>query len=200
MWRTAVRMMQLAAWLGFFAPRPPRPNTIDLATRLAALPTQDVPLELPCTVRWNSHAVPFIEAENDHDLAVAIGVVHAHLRLGQMEMLRRVSTGRLSEMVGAVALPIDHTIRIIDFGRAVPEMLDRLPATTRAWLDAYVQGVNHVLHHAPLPHEFALFGLARQSWQAADVLTLGRLFSFDNSWLVWRALLRRHGTPEWPAL
>ena len=199
-WQTAAHVLKLAAWLRLLAPQPAKPDTIDLATRLAALPAQDVPLDHPCTVRWNEHAVPFIEAESNHDLAVALGLVHAHLRLGQMEMLRRVSTGRISEMIGAVALSIDHTVRIIDFSRAVPEMLHRLPAETRGWLDAYVLGVNHVLHHAPLPHEFALFDLKRESWRVADVLTLGRLFSFDNSWLVWRGLLRSHGTPGWKAL
>src|SRR5262245_16765622 len=114
-WRTAAQILRLAAWLRLLAPRPPGPGSIDLAARLEALPTHDVPLDRPCAVRWNDHAVPFIEAETNHDLAVAMGIVHAHLRLGQMEVLRRVSTGRLSEMVGAAALPIDHTIRIIDF-------------------------------------------------------------------------------------
>jgi penicillin amidase len=187
-------------WLRLLAPRPPEPGTIDLATRLAALTAREAPLEHPCAVRWNEHAVPFIEAECDRDLAVALGVIHAHLRLGQMEMLRRVSRGRISEMIGAAALSIDHTIRIIDFGRAVPEMLRRMPSETRAWLAAYVSGINHVLHHAPLPHEFDLFGLTRESWCIDDVLTLGRLLSFDNSWLVWRGLLQSHGAPGWKAL
>ena len=32
----------------------------------------------------------------------------AHLRHGQRETLRRVANKRLTEMVGAIALPIDH--------------------------------------------------------------------------------------------
>jgi penicillin amidase len=198
--RTVAHMARLSAWLRFLAPRPPRPGTIDLATRLAALPLHDAPLERPCTIRWNDHAVPFIEAENDHDLAVALGMVHAHLRLGQMEVLRRVAYGRLSEMVGAAAVPIDHTIRIIDLARVVPDIVRGLPEETRAWIDAYASGINHVLHRAPLPHEFALFNLAREPWQADTILTLGRLLSFDNTWLVWRGLLQSYDQPGWQDL
>jgi penicillin amidase len=198
--RTVAHMARLSAWLRFLAPRPPRPGTIDLATRLGALPLRSAPLEQPCTIRWNDHAVPFIEAENDHDLAVALGAVHAHLRLGQMEVLRRVARGRLSEMVGAAAVPIDHTIRIVDLARVVPEILRQLPGETRAWIDAYASGINHVLQNAPLPHEFALFDLKREPWQAADILTLGRLLSFDNTWLVWRGLLQSCDQPGWQEL
>jgi len=39
-----------------------------------------------------------------------------------MEVLRRVAFGRVSEMVGKVALDLDHTLRIFAFGRAVPEI------------------------------------------------------------------------------
>ena len=198
--RTVAHMARLSAWLQFIAPRPPRRDTIDLATRLAALPLRNAPLAQTCTIRWNDHAVPFVEAANDHDLATALGLVHAHLRLGQMELLRRVAHGRLSEMVGAVAVPIDHTIRIIDLARVVPEILRQLPHETRAWIDAYASGINHVLENAPLPHEFALFDLKREPWQAADILTLGRLLSFDNTWLVWRGLLQSYDLPGWQEL
>ena len=199
-WKTGTGAVCFAAWLGLSAPRPPRPNSLSLKARLAALPLDDLPVEQPVDIRWNRHAVPFIEAANDHDLAVAIGLVHAHLRLGQMETFRRIAAGRLSEMVGAAAVEMDRTLRLFDFGRAVPEMLARLPSESRAWLDGYVEGVNAVLMRAPLPHEFKLFALQREAWTVADVLTLGRLFAFDNAWLVWLRLLRVLDSPQWDAL
>ena len=58
-------------------------------------------------------------------------------------------------------------------------------------------GINHVLDRAALPHEFALFDLRREAWRPSDVLTVERLLSFDNTWLVWRGLLRRYGRPGW---
>lgn len=192
--------LRFAAWVGIAAPRPSRPGTIALADRLAALPLQDAPLRQPAAVRWNDYAVPFIEAGHDDDLPVLIGMVHAHLRLGQMELFRRVSAGRMSEMVGVAALELDRTVRIIGFAQAVPEMMSALPPATRAWVEAYVRGINHVLTKARPPLEFELFALEREPWSVADVLTLGRLYAFDNAWLVWRRLLGVYGSPGWEAL
>ena len=73
--------------------------------------------------------MPFIDAASDRDLATALGLVHAHLRLAQMEMLRRIAQGRLAEAVGSLAVPLDHTLRIIDLARAVPAMPPALPDT-----------------------------------------------------------------------
>ncbi|MGD9885166.1 MAG: penicillin acylase family protein, partial [Reyranella sp.] len=66
-------------------------------------------------MRWNAHAVPFIEAETDCDAALLIGLVHGHLRLGQIEVFRRIATGCLSEMVGSAAIEVDRTLRLIGF-------------------------------------------------------------------------------------
>src|SRR5271155_2274472 len=129
---TAVGGARLAAYLGVFAPRPAGANTVKLERRLAALPTYGAPVGRPVVIRWNTHQVPFIEAESDRDLAVGLGIVHAHLRLGQIETFRRISAGRISEMVGPVALGLDHTLRIFDFGGPVPEILRALPTETRS--------------------------------------------------------------------
>ncbi len=199
-WHLLLDVLRFAAWLGLRAPRPPRPRSVSLAERLAALPRRGTPIKQPAFVRWNRHAVPFIEAEDDGDLPVLIGLVQAHLRLGQMEVFRRVAAGRMSEMVGGAALELDRTVRILGFARAVPEMLRLLPAPTRTWVEAYVRGINHVLMKSPLPLEFELFALRREPWTAADVLTLGRLYAFDNSWLVWRRLIGAHGGAGWREL
>lgn len=199
-WQMALGALRFAAWLGVAAARPPEQGTVGLAERLAALPLRDAPIKRPAVVRWNRCAVPFIEAEEDSDLPVLIGIVQAHLRLGQMEVFRRVAAGRISEMVGKAALELDRTVRIIGFARAVPEMLSDLPPTTRSWVEAYVSGINHVLAKAPPPLEFRLFALEREPWTVADVLTLGRLYAFDNSWLVWLRLIGSHGGPGWHEL
>jgi penicillin amidase len=113
------------------------------AARLAAFPTEGLPVERPVTIRWNEQLVPYVEAETDRDLAVALGAVHAHLREGQMDFLRLLAQGRLSEVLGPFAREVDHALRIVDFGRAVPEMERRLPPETRAWIEGYCAGLNH---------------------------------------------------------
>ena len=178
-----------------------RPRPRSLRERLDMFPARGAPVERPVDIRWNAHQVPFIDAASDADLATALGLVHAHLRMAQMEILRRLSQGRLSESVGPVALDLDHLLRILDFGRAVPAMLDGLPPDTRQWLEAYVRGINHYLRHMPeLPHEFGVLKLEREPWSAADVLRIGRLAAADVNWIVWVQLLGLRGRRGWPAL
>jgi len=195
----AIEAMRLLGYLRLRAPKPPRRGTVPLENRLAQFPVTGLPLAEPVEIRWDRHQIPFIEANADRDLAVALGLVHAHLRLGQMELLRRVAYGRVSEMVGPLAFDLDHTLRILDFGRAVPAIDRALPDTTREWLAGFVAGINARLLRTdlPLPLEFALFDLRREPWSVADVLMLGRLVGADIVWLAWQRLLSAREAPGW---
>ncbi len=178
-----------------------RPHQVDLKARLAMLPLAGAPLARPVAIHWDDHQIPFIEAETDRDLAVALGVVHAHLRLAQLEILRRISQGRVAELAGPVAVDLDHALRIVEFGRAVPAMLAALPDDTRQFVDRFAAGLSHVVHHQrALPHEFQLLGVRPEPWTTADVLTLGRLTSADVSWLVWLRLHHAWGGSHWSDL
>jgi penicillin amidase len=179
----------------------PLPGASRLDERLAAIPSRDLPLEGRVTIHWDDHQIPFIEAERDGDAAFALGLVHAHLRLGQMEVYRRIAQGRIAEMGGPLAADIDHGIRLLDFGRAAAASEAALPAGTREWLERFVAGVNHYQRNvAPLPHEFAVLGLGREPWTVRDVLTFGRLAGTDVNWLVWANLLKLRQRPDWPKL
>ena len=176
-----------------------KPRT--LTERLAAFPGSGWPVSAPVTVRCDDHHVPFIEAQSDEDLAVALGAVHAHLRLGQIEVARRLSQGRLAEMIGPLGVPVDRLIRTLDMARAVPDIERLLPNDTRGWLEGFVRGINHYLMTVKeLPEEFALFRLRREPWQVADVLTLGRFVSADVTWMVQFQLLRLRQNPDFAAL
>ena len=165
------------------------------------LPRTGLPVGQPVAIRWNQYHVPFIEAGTDNDLAVALGVVHAHLRLGQLELMRRLAQGRVSEMIGSIGIEADRLLRTLDFGRAVPAILAAMPFATRAWLDSFVRGLNHYLMQAAtLPLEFDLFGLRREFWSVTDILTLGRLVSADVNWIVSFQLRKFRGDADWPLL
>jgi penicillin amidase len=132
---------------------------------------------------------------------VALGLVHAHLRLGQMEIYRRIARARVAYMAGPLATDIDHGLRILDFGRAVPAIEAALPPATRTWLDGYVTGINAYLERTgELPHEFAVLGLDREPWTVTDVLTIGRLAASDVNWLVWWNLLALRDRADWPEI
>ncbi|MEE3623988.1 penicillin acylase family protein [Nitrospirillum sp. BR 11752] len=158
--------------------------------RLASLPTRGLPITHPVTIHWNKYQAPFIEAETDEDLAVALGLVHAHLRLGQIEIMRRAAFGRVAEMIGPLGVEIDRSLRLLDVGRAVPKIAAALAPDNRRWIEGFVAGLNHYLSHAPsLPPEFAVLGLKPEPWTLEDLLTLMRFNSADISWLIWVRLL-----------
>jgi penicillin amidase len=59
------------------------------------------------TVYFDDFGVPHIYANNSIDAMTALGYVHAQDRLWQMELMRRIAPGRLSEIFGKVALKND---------------------------------------------------------------------------------------------
>jgi penicillin amidase len=161
-----------------------------------------LPLERPVRVRFDAHQIPFVEAETDADAATALGALHAHLRLGQMEITRRLSQGRLAELLGPTAVPLDHSLRSLGMGTALAAMRDSLPAETRAWIEAYVAGVNAYqrgMRRRPL--EFALLRIPVRDWSLDDVLLVSRLAGADVNWVIWIDILGlRKAAHAWRAV
>ena len=176
----------------------PLPEAKDVAERLDAFPTRGLPVDRPVTIHWSDRQIPFIEAETDGDAAFALGLVHAHLRLGQIAAMRMIAHGRVSEMIGPPGVDIDHGLRMLDFGRAAPEIERTMDEHARQWLQRFVDGLNHYQDNVDeLPHEFAVLDLEREPWKVADVLAMGRLAGTDINWLVWNELLPLRAKPGW---
>ena len=177
----------------------PFPSRISTAERLQMFPTTGLPLKAGAQLYWNEYQIPYIHAAEDLDIPLLLGMVHAHLRLGQMELLRRASQGRLAEIFGPWAIDIDHSLRILNFGKAVPEMMRRLPPDTREWLMRYTQGINTVVQKMTRPSaELSVLGIRPSVWTPEEVLTLGRLTATDVNWLYWFYHLRIRNEPAWP--
>src|SRR6266852_8215183 len=80
--------------------------------------------------------VPHIAAASDRDASFALGFVHAQDRLFQMDMMRRLGAGRLSEVLGEATFGTDRTIRTLGLYRAAESQLGGLSAPLRAALDS----------------------------------------------------------------
>ena len=179
----------------------PLPKQKDVAERLEAFPTDGLPLEGPVTIHWSERQIPFIEADSDGDAAFALGLVHAHLRLGQMATMRMIARGRVSEMIGPLGVDIDHGLRTLDYGRAAAEIERTMDEATRLWVQRFVDGVNHYQDTArELPHDFRVLGLERERWTVEDVFAMGRLAGTDVNWLVWMDLLPLRARAGWDSL
>jgi len=118
------------------------------------------------------YAVPHVYAENSDDAYFALGFLHAQDRLWQMDLNRRVGSGRLAEIFGSDALEQDRFMRVLGLRRAAEANLQQLDSATLASLQAYAQGVNAFLaQDSILPVEFYLTGAPRpEPWQPADSL------------------------------
>lgn len=169
--------------------------------RLRQLQGVRLPVRSPVEFLWNEHHVPFIDAAHDDDLAVALGAVHGHLRLTQIELMRRIARGRLSEIVGPAAVEIDRTVRTLDLTRAVPAMAADLPSETNSWIDGFTRGLNAYAEQVTeRPHDFAALGMKHEPWSIEDVLAVSRLAAMDFTWKVWMRLLALRGRSDWVEL
>ena len=68
-------------------------------------------LHQPVKVTFDEYGVPHINATDAHDAYLALGYVHAQDRLFQMEMIRRVAGGTLSEILGKDLVATDKKLR-----------------------------------------------------------------------------------------
>jgi len=143
--------------------------------------TQQVPgLETTASVARDAHGVPLISGGSRLDVAYATGFVHAQERYFQMDLLRRVAAGELSELFGERALGIDKSHRLHRFRARAAEALKALPAADRSLLERYAQGVNAGLAQLrSRPFEYALVGMAPRPWSADDSLLVIWAMYFD---------------------
>ena len=136
-------------------------------------------LKAEVEIVYDAHAVPHIRAASAGDAYRALGFVHARDRLFQMDFMRRLGAGRLSEVIGKPTVEIDRTMRTLGLYRLAGETLRRLPPDATAMLAAYAAGVNAFLsgRAGALPPEFVLLNYEPEQWKPADSLVWGRLMA-----------------------
>jgi penicillin amidase len=153
-----------------------------------SLPQTDGTVEMPdirsaVDIMRDADGIPHIFAANAADAYLALGYVHAQDRLWQMETMRRMGAGRLSEIFGAATLGIDRYSRTFGLYRLAEAQVARLPADERALLDAYARGVNAYLdtHRGALPPEFVLLRHEPEPWRPADSLVWAKIMAMQLS-------------------
>ena len=126
-------------------------------------------LQVPVTIQRDAQGIPLIESEDRGSVAFALGFLHAQERFFQMDLLRRNSSGELSELVGAAALEHDREIRVHQFRKRAERNVAAMPAEQRRVLRQYVEGVNFGLQELDSnPWEYALLNQEPREWTAAD--------------------------------
>lgn len=136
----------------------------------------------PATIERDQQGVPSIVATTDTDAYFALGVAHAEDRLWQMEMQRRLGSGRLAEVLGESAVGSDVFFRTLGLARRAHQQWEALSPDARAVLRAYVNGVNAGIGSlTALPPEFALTDYRPEPWRPEDSLLWMQVMAWQLS-------------------
>jgi penicillin amidase len=168
------------------------------------------------TIAWDSRQVPHIFAANDHDLYLAQGYIAAYLRLWQMEFQVMYAGGRLSEVVGPDALPLDRFNRRFGMVWAAESAAAeiRKDSETRDAAQAYSDGVNAYLNglkRKDFPVEYKILDYGPEPWTDFKCGLLLKYMAYmlsgrssDTDWTRLRAALGEAATealfPYYPPL
>ncbi len=140
------------------------------------------------TVLRDGQGVPHIYADTPTDLFRAQGFVAAQDRFFEMDLRRRVTSGRLAELVGAPGLASDQVVRTLGWRKVAEDELPRLAPATRQYLQAYADGVNDYLSRtgetSQLSLEYALLdrqlpAYRPERWSAVDSLAWLKAMAWD---------------------
>ncbi|MGK9124846.1 penicillin acylase family protein [Olivibacter sp. SA151] len=131
---------------------------------------------------YDDQRIPHISARNDYDLYFAQGYITAKDRLWQMDFQTRYASGRLAEVVGAKAVPLDRYQRRMGMMLGAERMLaeSMKDPISKLILEAYADGVNAYiadLSPADYPLEFKLLDYAPEPWQPINSALLLKLMS-----------------------
>ncbi|MET7282306.1 penicillin acylase family protein [Kribbella sp. NPDC005582] len=112
----------------------------------------------------DAYGVPHLQAGDPLTLVHLQGANAAHDRAWQLEFARHRLNGTTASFLGPDALPWDVLARQARLADTAQQCFDALDDDTRAWVTAYVDGVNSVLPSAKAP-EFTQTGLTPGAWE-----------------------------------
>lgn len=129
----------------------------------------------------DKYGIPHIRSKNDRDAFKVLGYKTASERLFQMDLLRRLVSGRLSEIFGDKTVEADKMLRTLGFKRLSQKMIsDKTIEMDSKLIDlatAYLEGVHEFIDHGALPLEFTLLNYTPERFDLADILAVSGYMS-----------------------
>ncbi len=140
-------------------------------------------LREPVEVLWDRWGVPHVYAGSTHDLYFAQGYILASERLFQMELTFRLGAGRLAELIGEPALPLDRFVRTVGWNRSAHRLIEQWDDLSWEMAEAFTEGARAWLDRMPArPVEYDVL-------QADPFMPTGReaaeLLSAASVFMVW---------------
>ncbi len=137
-------------------------------------------------VYFTEYGIPHIYAQGEADAYKSLGYIHAKERLWQMDLLRHVGSGRLSELFGSDMISADKYLRTMGlsgYARESAELYIERNHESLPLVQAYLDGINDYISNNPKPLEHTILGLDVEPFTIQNVFeTLTYMsFSFSNA-------------------
>ncbi|MFA5012902.1 MAG: penicillin acylase family protein [Ignavibacteria bacterium] len=136
---------------------------------------------------FDSYGVPHITCSNEDDLFFSLGYMHAQDRLWQMDLIRRIAEGRLSEIFGMDVLEYDKLFRTIGISRFAYTLYEGISPKSKQILSSYSKGVNEFIsqNNRKLPLEFDILNYKPEEWKPEHSLMVIRMMGWqlNLSWM-----------------
>lgn len=158
-----------------------------------------VGVSAPVEITFDAKGIPQVWAKTDADAFFAIGWLHGSERLFQMELVRRLARGELSEVFGEAAYDTDVFQRKIGFARQADA--SKLTPAARVALRRYVDGVNAAIAGARvLAPELVILRLEPRRWTIEDCLAISNYQTWFSHQLMdqderYQRLIEKIGLP-----
>ena len=133
------------------------------------------------TIYFDEIGVPHINAQNQNDAYTALGYVHAQDRLWQMEMIRRIAAGRLSEIFGEKLIKTDKLFSGLGIEEASERTIKNLNKKSPKYklAIAYLEGINQYIEEGKTPIEFTLVGVKKEKYTLKDMYNVFGYMAFS---------------------
>lgn len=133
------------------------------------------------TTYIDNYGIPHIYAENELDAQRTLGYIHAQERLWQMELMRRIAPGKLSEIFGTVMLKNDLFFATSGIEESAIKAIANLDTNSETYklTMSYLDGINQYIDEGTMPVEFSLLGITPEKYSLKDVYNTFGFMSFS---------------------
>jgi len=129
----------------------------------------------PVEVSRDDLGIPHIRAKTLDDALFVQGYVTAEDRMFQMDAMRRLAAGDLSEVLGPATLESDRESRRLQLRHAAEQIYATLAEPDKNAMEAYARGVNAYIesHRGRYGFEFAVLQYDPRPWSVVDSILVG---------------------------
>lgn len=140
-------------------------------------------LKQEVTVLKDEYGIPHIKAQNNHDMMFALGYTMASDRLFQMDLIRRIGSGRLSELFGKNLLDTDVLLRRLAIKKTMSDNWAKFkksaPKDMLVESQAFIDGVNTYIEKGDRPIEMKILRYTPDPFTFEDSLAVAGYLSLN---------------------